>query len=225
MEIFKYDIAEKQNEFERDGYSKFSDVLSDDFREYISAFLKEILSGRVEDLPKNRIKNHKNQYKFDFPSMEAAEEFRDAIADLTGINREKAKLSERHLMIYDQLAKDYPYPHKDRCASGITVGFPITLPEDTAIYLFPNMERGENPNEKASYLDETVAEDPQELYRSSDAIRIDQEFGDLVVFAGSTLYHGRTKPAGTAILYCKLNDVGRDPLGEDIFHQDLDSVA
>ena len=44
-----------------------------------------------------------------------------------------------------------------------------------------------------------------------------EKVGDLVVFLGSAIFHERVKAGGAAILYIKVNDAGRDPLGENIY--------
>jgi len=219
--MFKTDIAKHKDTFAKDGYIYLKDVLSDEFKAHLKTFMTEIKEGRVNDLEKNRFPGHKKQYLFDFPSQEDAMEYRKALCALSGLDPEKAVLSERHLMIYEGSSKPYPYPHKDRAASGLTVGFPTELTDETAVYVFPEMNREENLNEKAQYLNELDFKEASEAYEQADAVRIDQEIGDMIVFMGSTLYHARLKPAGTATLYCKMNDIGRDPLGENIFAEEV----
>jgi hypothetical protein len=46
---------------------------------------------------------------------------------------------------------------------------------------------------------------------------LNEELGDMIVFLGSTMFHERIRPRGTAVLYIKLNDENLDPLGEDIY--------
>jgi len=219
--MFKTDLAKHREAFERDGFIYLKDVLSDDFKAHMTKFLADIKSGKVDDLPANRMPGHKFQYMFDFPNHKEAIEYRDALCALSGLDPEKAVLSERHLMIYEGESKDYPYPHKDRAASGLTVGFPVEVTKETAVYIFPDMNREENLNEKATYLNEDDFADARDVYDIPQAVRIEQEFGDMIVFMGSTIYHARLKPSGTATLYCKMNDVGRDPLGENIFAAEL----
>lgn len=217
MQVFKYDIGKHKSEYSANGFMNLKNVLTPEFVAYLLEFYDKSMQGDVGLLPKNSKHDQKSQFKFDFPTQECAEEFRDGIASLTGLQGAQAVLAERHLKVYENSAMDFQYPHKDRCASGITVGFPINLGDETALYVFPALDQSENPNETAIYLDD---QDALDTFASPEAVRLDQEIGDLVVFAGSTIYHGRIKPAGTAILYCKLNDVGRDPLGEDIFHSE-----
>lgn len=220
--MFKKDIAAYRDDFMRDGYINLKDVLDDDFVAHLQSFLNKVVDGQVEDLPKNRMPGHKLQYKFEFPGRESALEFRDALCALSGLDRDKAMLSERHLMIYEPTSKPWPYPHKDRAASGLTVGFPINIPEASAIYVFPDMDRDENTVERAVYLSQDEYEDPRVIYDRAAAICLKNCLGDMAVFRGSTIYHARMHPAGAAVLYCKMNDIGRDPLGEDIFQVNME---
>src|SRR6056297_182787 len=204
--MFKKDVAAYREAFQTNGYINMKDVLDDAFVAHMKSFLASIEAGERDDLEANRMPGHKRQYKFEFPSRDDALEFRDALCTLSGLNAQAAVLSERHLMIYEDTSKPYPYPHKDRAASGLTVGFPIDIPEASAVYVFPDMDRSENPNEKATYLSQDEYQDPRKIYDRSDAVCMKDELGDMVVFSGSTIYHARVHPANTAVLYCKMND-------------------
>src|SRR5205807_1861025 len=46
-------------------------------------------------------------------------------------------------------------------------------------------------------------------------IELDARPGDVVIFRGSSIYHGRLYAARSSILYFKLNTMRLDPLGED----------
>lgn len=216
MKVFNRDLTLESHSFQSDQYAIFKDVLSDEFRDYLISRFEFFAANKDCDLERHRMPSHKRQYLFDFPSDVEAQEFKKVLTHITNISADQAVLSERHLMIYDTQSKPLPYPHKDRRASGVTVGFPVNLPPETAVYLFPHLDRSENSNEKASYLNETLC-DLNSLYDDPAAIQVKQEFGDMIIFSGSTLYHSRVHPAKTAVLYCKLNDQGRDPLGENIF--------
>jgi len=43
---------------------------------------------------------------------------------------------------------------------------------------------------------------------------LNEPFGDLITFLGSSIFHERVRPAGAAILYIKVKG---DPLGGNIF--------
>jgi hypothetical protein len=50
---------------------------------------------------------------------------------------------------------------------------------------------------------------------SPPLVELDAKPGDVVVFRGSTIFHGRLHAAKSSILYFKFNTMGLDPLGED----------
>ena len=57
----------------------------------------------------------------------------------------------------------------------------------------------------------------EDIYNSADALPLNEELGDMIIFLGSSIYHERIRPRGTAVLYIKVNDEGFDPLGENIY--------
>ena len=57
----------------------------------------------------------------------------------------------------------------------------------------------------------------KDIYESPEALPLNEELGDMIVFLGSSIYHERIRPRGTAVLYIKVNDEGFDPLGENIY--------
>jgi hypothetical protein len=181
--------------------------------------------GRAEEYTPGYVEGKKRQYLFDFASSADALEFRDQIAALTGTDPEKVAVSERHLKQYDERAKAFPAPHKDRGASRISVGLPIHLGPKSTVCLFPKMDRSNNDGESALYLEAEDGADVVSLYQDSGAVFLHESVGDLVVFEGSSLFHERTQPAGTAIVYIKLNDRGLDPLGENIYGTPTEVVA
>ena len=154
---------------------------------------------------------------FDFGSDAAAEEFRAGIAALTGMRPEKIAISERHLKQHEADAPDCPVPHKDRGASKIAVGLPVHLGPGSSVCVMPGLDRTPNLGERAMYMTEQDNPDLAAIYQSGDALLLNEELGDMIVFLGSTIFHERIRPRGTAVLYIKLNDENLDPLGEDIY--------
>ena len=62
---------------------------------------------------------------------------------------------------------------------------------------------------------DTDADGPAVPPRTSPPIHfVDDRPGDLVVFRGNVLDHGRWHPAGTSLLYVKLNAFGDNGLGD-----------
>lgn len=56
---------------------------------------------------------------------------------------------------------------------------------------------------------------PEVVLRDAAPVEIFDAPGDVQVFPGSAVWHGRRNSAGTVIVYLKLNDFGCDPLAED----------
>lgn len=214
---FKRDLSSYRKAFERDGYVLLKDVLSDRFMTHLRDFLVKSRKGEVAEYGEWRIGGKKHQFLFDFPSEDIALRFRDGIAAITGMAENDVAISERHLKQYEDDAPEYPAPHKDRGASKISVGLPIHLGPETSVCVFPTLDRSANPHDRAVFM--TAQDNPglAEIYKSKDALLLNEQLGDMIVFLGSTIYHERIRPRGTAVLYIKVNDEGSDPLGEDIF--------
>ena len=60
----------------------------------------------------------------------------------------------------------------------------------------------------------------KDIYDSVDALPLHEQLGDMIIFLGSSIYHERIRPRGTAVLYIKVNGQGFDPLGENIYAAD-----
>lgn len=215
--MFKRDLSVHSGEFQRNGYILLKDVISEEFMAYLKDFHRRSLDGTLAEHGTWRIGGKKHQYVFDFGSDAAAEEFRAGIAILTGMRPEKIAISERHLKQYEADAPDYPAPHKDRGASKISVGLPVHLGPGTSVCVMPGLDRTPNPGERATYMTERDNPDLAGIYQSREALFLNEELGDMIVFLGSTIFHERVRPRGTAVLYIKLNDENLDPLGEDIY--------
>jgi len=215
--VFKRDLKAYRPQLERDGYILLKDILSDDFMAYLRQFLARSRAGDVAEYGSWRIGGKKHQFLFDFPSAEAALEFRAGLAALTGMAEERIATSERHLKQYEADAPDYPAPHKDRGASKYSVGLPVYLGPGTSVCVFPTLDRSPNTAERAVFMTPQDHPDLEGIYNSPDALPLNEELGDMIVFLGSTIYHERIRARGTAVLYIKINDEGADPIGEDIY--------
>jgi len=215
--VFTRDLKAYRKQFESDGYVLLKDILAPEFLAYLKDFLIKSRSGDVAEYGRWRIGGKKHQFLFDFPSQAHARAFRSGIAALTGMTEDQITVSERHLKQYEEDAPDYPAPHKDRGASKISIGLPIHLGPGTSVCVFPTLDRSPNPSERAVFM--TPADHPglAQIYESPDALLLNEEIGDMIVFLGSTIYHERIRPRGTAVLYIKVNDEGFDPIGENIY--------
>lgn len=215
---FKKDLSIHRQAFVRDGYVLLKDVISDRFMQYLQDFLMRSRMGEVAEYGQWRIGGKKHQFLFDFPSEDFALRFRDGIAALTGMAPDKLAISERHLKQYEDDAPDYPAPHKDRGASKISIGLPVYLGPETSVCVFPNLDRSANTSERAVFMTEQDNPGLADIYKSKDALLLNERLGDMIMFLGSTIYHERIRPRGTAVLYIKVNDEGSDPLSENVFN-------
>lgn len=220
---FKYDLGTHRKQFERDGYILLKDVLSPVFLAYLEDFHAKSRQGAVAEYNQWRIGGKKQQFLFDFPSEDVARRFRAGIAELTGMAENRIAVSERHLKQYDADAPEFPAPHKDRGASKISIGLPVHLGPGTSVCVFPNLDRSPNTAERAVFMTPQDHPGLESIYNSPDALLLREQLGDMIVFLGSTIYHERIRPRGTAVLYIKVNDEGADPLGENIYKEQRQS--
>lgn len=182
------------------------------------------MSGRA-------IKNKKKQYLFYFPDDNGAtvSEPISSISALTGSPESEMTISERHIMIYDMNAAPAVKLHKDRLASQISVGIPLNISLESRVALLPYGAREVNSREHAIYSAkeveptarsvswDTIGLEPPGADRSGvglELVKLDARPGDIVVFAGSSMYHARLNAAQSATLYFKFNSMRLDPLGE-----------
>ncbi len=215
--MFNFDPGVAQEQFSEQGFVHLRNVLTPAFLEQLSGFYQRCLAEQTNEQDAWKIYGKKRQYLFDFPSRDDAEEFRRAMATLTGIAHEDFTVSERHLKVYDAAAEPWPAPHKDRAASEISIGLPVHIPEGSSACVFPDLQFGPNPEEKAVFLTDRDHPDLENVYRKEECVMLGEQPGDIVAFLGSSVFHERVNPAGAAILYIKVNGTGRDPLGENIY--------
>lgn len=215
--VFKHDPGVLRDEFEQNGYVHLKDVLGDNFLAHLSAFYEQTQAEDYREQENWKIYGKKRQFLYNFASHEDAIEFRDGMAKLIGVDEDALTISERHLKVYDQDAEEWPAPHKDRAASAVSIGLPIHLPEGSSVCVFPELDFGANREERAVFLTEKDHPDLEQVYSKEQAVLLNESVGDVVVFLGSSIFHERVKAAGAAILYIKVNDDGRDPLGENIY--------
>lgn len=214
---FKYDLTPFKAELHTNGYVHLKDVLSDAFVEDLKEFNGKAMSLAAEENKSVQVKGKKRQFVFGFSSDETALAFRNGIACLTSMDEDRITISERHLKVYDAQADPWPSPHKDRCASQISIGLPIVLSEGSTVAVFPTLDLSENPNDKAMFISDSEHINSQQAYIEHEAVLLNESVGDLILFNGSSIFHERVNAAGTSVLYIKINDKGDDPLGENIY--------
>lgn len=232
MKPFSFSPASFRDEFQRSGYTHVKNAVEAEFFDFAIDQLRECQRTGRNEIADRAIKNKKKQYLFEFPDDErtAISQLIDSISALTGLPASQMTISERHIMIYDAGAAPSPRLHKDRLASQISVGIPLEVSGGSQVAVVPYGARAINPLEHAVYSAkelepnarfvswETLGVEKPETCQSRDGLEIvtiDARPGDVVVFAGSSMYHGRLNAARSAMLYFKLNAMRLDPLGEN----------
>jgi len=183
----------------------------------------EKLSGQVERfLEANRLGEwhigEKEQALYEFPDdADYFTELLDAVSAVCGLERSTLVLSERHIKAYEPDAGSEPLAHKDRYASQVAVGLSVSVPSASKLVLYPSDEAWENPYSSSAELRRGIAADdlPERRLGKVPPMEIKDSDGDVVMFKGNSFWHTRLNPAGTTMLYLKLNDFGCDPLKED----------
>lgn len=231
MKPFTFAPREFTNDFRERDFVHIQNGLSAEFLEFGRQQLVSCRESGHNELSAREIKSKKKQYLFDLPDdREFLSELFEAIATVTGCSRSGMTLSERHIMIYDSNAAPLPPLHKDRVASTFSVGIPLEPSGCDRIVLLPWSARQENLLDNAVYCERTPNSSPDSAAAwdlaageyprpasidKSTLIELEARPGDLVIFRGSSIYHGRLHAARSSILYFKFNNMRLDPLGED----------
>jgi len=224
--MFNFDPGQYRSDLEKNGFAHLKGVLTPEFVSHMKRFLAEALSEAEKESQDWKIEGKKRQFVFEFPSDKDADRFRRGMSRLTGIAIDDFTISERHLKVYDDRANPYPAPHKDRSASQYSIGLPVDLADRSTVCVFPDLEPGHNEEDHAVFLEDEDQGGIDALYASKQAIMLNEQIGDVVIFLGSTLFHERVRAAGTAVLYFKVNAAGIDPLGENIYaREDLSEAV
>lgn len=216
MKVFNFDPADYRAEYERQGWIHIRGGIPPEFLESAREFSRK--SRESTRLEGYAIKGKKEQSLFEFPAAaDFPGELFDVLAELCGLARETITLSERHIQAYEPNAAPEPAAHKDRFSSQVSVGFSIDIPAASKLVLYPYDYREVNPFNSSGAYYRSLPDDrkPEVVLKSATEVVIDDEPGDLVAFPGSTTWHLRRNAASSINLYCKFNDFGSDPLGED----------
>jgi hypothetical protein len=217
-------------EYQRKGYVHIKQGVNNEFLDFAKRQLYQCRESGRNELASREIKNRKKQYLFEMPDRTFLGELAEAIGALTNLPAAQFTLSERHIMIYDDHASSLPPLHKDRVASQVSVGIPLEASMGARVALLPDSARAANLLDNAVYCSRVTdslalsaqawnleeGEYPKAVkVGSPELVELDARPGDVVVFAGSTIYHGRLNALKSAALYFKFNTMGLDPLGED----------
>lgn len=216
MHIFSEPLEIHANRFMDNGYLWLQKIVTSDFLSLVRSQVPELLaaSSGQYDIP-----GKKHQFIFpisDYFPFES--EIRKPIAEMMGIEARQLTMSERHINAYLATAQTANTVHLDRRASEINLGIPINIQEASYLVLYPDCEitpnRYDSVAEWRSHL--AKGEFPEELIKELEPVKIYDQPGDAVVFRGSAIPHERYRPAGCTVLYFKFNQLGLDPLGEEI---------
>ena len=218
MQAFNFIPMLYTSQYKSQGYVHIEGGIDTNFIQFLKKYLQNLMHKRGKFIKDWEIKNEKQQLLFDFSeNSDLFKEICEKVALVAGWSAERIKLAESHFKVYEQSADPDPPAHKDRLASEITVGIPLSIPKDSEIYLYPNHCRDVNPfvswAEMRNNLDEEDL--PENYLRGATPVRLHAQAGDVVAFAGSSIYHKRVNGAGATILYLKFNFLGLDPIAED----------
>ena len=228
MKVFTFAPHEFAKDFKENGFVHIQKGISTEFLEFAREQLGRCRQSGYNEIPAREIKSKKKQYLFDLLKDDGSlSDLFAPLAQLTGSSAPGMTLSERHIMIYDENAAALPPLHKDRLASEVSVGIPLEPSASDRIVLLPWCAGEINLLDSAVYCErvpnstlESVQGwnlEPGEYRRieSNPLVELDAKPGDVVIFKGSTIFHGRLHAAKSSILYFKFNTMGLDPLGED----------
>jgi hypothetical protein len=213
--LFAFDPRRCAPAFRRDGYVHIPGGLTAEFYQTLARQVDESLRGEL--MSKFAI-GDKQQAMYQFPEgRDYHAELVEAVAGVCGVEPAALVLSERHIKAYEAAAIPDPPAHKDRFASEFAVGFSVRVPEGSTLVLYPRDERDVNPFNSSTELRASLRPDtlPEKTLAGAARVEIRDSPGDVIIFRGHSMWHLRSRPAGTVMLYLKLNAFNADPLGED----------
>lgn len=213
--LFSFDPKKYAATYAAEGFVHIPNGLDAGFFKSLTKQIDKILEG--ERLKQFAI-GDKQQALYEFPDgANYLEQLFEDVAVVCGLDAKELVLSERHLKIYEPDADPNPGAHKDRYASQVSVGFSVRVPEGSTLVLFPYDELDVNPFNASTGLRASLSPDrvPEKALKTARRVEIPDKPGDVVMFRGNRIWHLRSNPAGTQVLYLKLNDYNCDVLGED----------
>jgi hypothetical protein len=215
VQLFSFRAADHTAQYHEHGWVHIPGGATSGFCASVHAQLARHEDRSAVDRPALSVA--KEQYVLDLPEPAAllGELFR-AVGTVCGLAPERLTLSERHVNVYADDAAPCPRPHKDRLASQVSVGISVAVPPGSHLVLWPHDDRAPNPLQRPGLTESLVPEEaPETTLAGCEEVTIEDEPGDVMMFAGSTMWHTRRNPAGAVVVYFKCNDFASDPLGED----------
>jgi hypothetical protein len=213
--MFAFDPRAHAPAFGGTGFVHIPQGLTEEFFQVLSRQVDEYLQG---ELLKEFAIGDKQQALYQFPpGGDYYGELVEAVAGVCGVDPATLVLSERHIKAYESKAIPDPLAHKDRFASEFAVGLSVRVAPDSTLALFPHEEREVNPFNSSTELRASLRPEslPEKLLQGARRVDIKDAPRDVIIFRGHSMWHLRSKPANTVMLYLKLNTFNCDPLGED----------
>jgi hypothetical protein len=213
--MFSFDPQHYAGTFGSEGFVHIPQGLSEDFFQVLSKQVDDYLQG---ELLKDFAIGDKQQALYQFPlGRNYYGELVEAVAGVCAVEPARLVLSERHIKSYESKAIPDPLAHKDRFASEFAVGFAVRVAPESTLALYPYDERDVNPFNSSTELRASLRPEwlPEKPLKSAQRVDIKDAARDVIIFRGHSMWHLRSKPAGTVMLYLKLNTFNCDPLGED----------
>jgi hypothetical protein len=219
IRILNFEPSAYREEWERQGYLHVRNGVNPDFFAPMKERVLAEVNAPRSELADWRFAAKKTQHLFEFDaSFDFPRGLYEDVAALTGADVERLTLCERHIKAYDGNANPNPVPHKDRLASEIVIGFPVQVPEDSYLILYPTAPRTENPYQSTAEWRELSSpnDDTEALLKHHEPVKLFARPGDIVVFQGAKIFHERVNPANSVLLFLKFNSMRMDPICEDL---------
>jgi hypothetical protein len=213
--MFNFDPAKFADHFAKEGYVHIRGGVTPEFYDKMAQQVDQSMKSK---LMKDFAIGDKQQAMYEFPEgADYASEVCSAIGAVCGLNANDIVLSERHVKGYEANADPNPHAHKDRFASEISVGLSVHVREGSTLVLYPYDELEVNSFNTSRQLRASLSEDryPEPRLKQARRVEIKDAARDVIVFRGHKIWHLRSNPANTTMLYLKLNAFNCDPMGED----------
>jgi hypothetical protein len=215
MKVFNLDPASHAPAFADRGFVHIPGGLDEEYYATLAPQVEDFLRRGL--MPEFAV-GDKQQALYELPHGRGCyPELFETIGAICGLDPNAIVLSERHIKSYEPHAIPDPPAHKDRFASQISVGLSIRVPEGSALVLYPDDHLDVNPFNSSKELRTSLSPEnlPETYLPDARRVEIHDKPGDVIVFRGHAIWHLRSRPAGTTMVYLKFNVFNCDPLGED----------
>lgn len=213
--MYCFDPAQYAERFAREGYVHIKAGATQEFYDQVVKQVDESLKTR---LMKQHAVGDKQQAMYEFPpGGNYEQECCDTVSAVVCVDPKEMLMSERHVKHYEATAAAEPLAHKDRYASQFSVGLSVHVKEGSTLVLYPYEETDVNPYNTSVQMRASLSPErhPEEALKKARRVEIRDAARDVIIFRGHSMWHLRSNPALTTMLYLKMNAFHTDPLGED----------